>query len=846
MRKRLISLGIVLAAALALAPVAHAATTFTVTSTANGGDSTPGDSFCAGVDGCTLRAAIQESNAAATGAPYRITFSASVRSGQIFVNPALPPITRDGTFVDGCDVGWDDDFHTPNTPADDPCTGLTGSGISDGLQVGDATHDTSGVSIYNLKFANFTGRALQILGADRTRVAGNLFGGTLNRNGVAVSVAGRSANPAISNLIGGSSNAMNDLSPACDDYCNTIVGSDVAGIDLSGTGAGETPAGGAGGGDEGTVVAGNWIGVKDAAGTADGNAVAIKLGNSLETTIGDAVIPTCDPEVEDCSPDGNVIAGNDLGVDQGSGTTTSWLLSSLYGVSPDGKASIANGQFNARLGKGAVVLGATFGPATIGLELVGPGAHVTGSVFVAPPDSSARFSTAAIRLGPEADGAQIGSSVSVFPVPLHLGCFAPLDNCNAIGSTAPGAPGIWVDGADDTTIWRNAIGSLPAEPLAGPPIRVDGGAVGADIGDNDEDPDRQNNLVRLEGPAVEVGEGATKIMIGGNEGLATTTFNLPSGLFTDLLPGPGPGNSGTVNNGIQAPSITVSSVNGAGGTGIPGARIDLLVQEGPFDPQNPDDYNEGTTYPPTPAVATVAPDGIWGVSFPTPLKPGLKTLAAQTTADGSSEYAAPQAAQNENPPPVVTFQSGPTGVVGERTATFTFSSNEPASRLQCNIDAAGFVPCSSPLTLSDLSIGGHQLQVRATDPTGKQGPPASRTWIVEIPQPLTQAPGQSAKTAAVRFTQVASLPSAKRCISRRTMKITVRSPKGGPKVKTAQARIGGRKAKTRRGAGAITLSLKGLPRGTFVARVKVTLTDGRVVNGTRTYRTCAKKSAKRR
>jgi hypothetical protein len=470
---------------------------------------------------------------------------------------------------------------------------------------------------------------------------------------------------------------------------------------------------------------------------------------------------------------------------------------------------------------------------------------VTGSVFLAPPDSPARFSTAAIRLGPAADGAQIGSSVSVFQVPLHLACYAPLDNCNVIGSTAPGAPGIWVDGADDTRIWRNAVGSAPAEPLAGPPIRVDGGAVGADIGDNDDEANRQNNLVRLDGPGVEVGDGARKIMIGGNEGLSINGFGLPSGLFTDLLPDPGPGNSGTANNGIQPPAMTVSSVNGAGGTGVPGARIDLLVQEGPFDPQDTDIFQEGTTYPPTPAVATVAPDGIWGVSFPTPLKPGLKLLAAQTTtADGSSEYAPPQAAQNENPPPAVTFHSGPTGVVGERSATFTFSSNEPASRLHCNIDAAGFVPCSSPLTLTDLSIGGHQLQVRATDPTGKQGAPASRTWIVEIPQPLTQAP--TAKVAAVRFTQVASLPSAKRCISRRTMRITIKRPKGGPKVKTAQARIGGRKAKTRRGAGAITLSLKGLPRGRFVARVKVTLTDGRVINGTRTYRTCAKKKAKKR
>lgn len=859
MRKRLISLGLALAAALLLAPAASAApTTFAVDSTGDAADASPGDGDCATATfSCTLRAAIQESNANAGDAPYRISFNVA----QISVPLALPAITRNGTFVDGCGVGTHPTFDTPNTPADDPCVGLLGTGAQDGLQVGDTGGDTSGVSIYNLAFTNFPGRALRIWGADRTRVAGNLFGrrtnGMAEPNGVGVNVAGRTqngtlVNSALGNLIGGPSNAADPDSPACGGYCNTIVGSTSAGIDLVGApsplNAADAPAGGDGGADEGTVIAGNWIGVYDATGSSQANAVAIKLGDSLETTIGDVVLGQCNDQ-NDCEvdhSDGNVIAGNTTGVDQGSGTTSAWLLGGVYGLSPDRDTSVPNGQFNARLGGantfggGAFVMGATFGPAPVGLELVGPRAQVIASMFFAPAGSSARFTTAAIHVGPGGDYTRIGSNLGG-PLPgWPLLCLAPLDYCNTISSTAPGAPGIWIDGADETTIWRTTIGLNESSPVQGPPIRIDGGAAGADVGDNDEDPDRMNNLVRVNGPGIEVGEGATKVMIGGNQGLSFDDPNAPGNLFTDLLPAAGPGNSGAVNNGIQPPSITVSSVNGAGGTGVPGARINLLVQEGPFDPKDADVYQEGTTYPPTPAVTTVAPDGIWGVSFPAPLKQGLKLLASQTTADGSSEYASPQAAQTENPPPVVTFHSGPTGVVGERSATFTFSSNEPASRLHCNIDAAGFVPCSSPLTLNELSIGGHQLQVRATDPTGKQGPPASRTWIVEIPQPLTQTPAPTAKAAAVRFTQVASLPSAKRCVSRRTLRIRIRHPKGS-KVKSAQARIGGRKAKTRRGAGSITLSLKGLPRGRFVARVKVMLSDGRVINGTRTYRTCAKK-----
>ena len=99
---RLISLAITLIVVLALAPAAVAApTTYTVDSTGNGADFTPGDGLCAATGGCTLRAAIEESNASSGGVPHRINFFVN----QISIPPGgLPAITRDGTFIDGCDV----------------------------------------------------------------------------------------------------------------------------------------------------------------------------------------------------------------------------------------------------------------------------------------------------------------------------------------------------------------------------------------------------------------------------------------------------------------------------------------------------------------------------------------------------------------------------------------------------------------------------------------------------------------------------------------------------------------------------------------------------------------------
>ena len=236
------------------------------------------------------------------------------------------------------------------------------------------------------------------------------------------------------------------------------------------------------------------------------------------------------------------------------------------------------------------------------------------------------------------------------------------------------------------------------------------------------------------------------------------------------------------------------------------------------------------------------------MEFPTAsrIKPGQKLLASQTTADGSSEYTTPQASSADSPPVLVTFTSGPTGVVAERTATFTFIANRLVRRFECSLDAGAFVPCSAPFTLNGLDIGGHQLQVRAVDPTGAVGNRASRTWIVQLPEPPAPAPVVPSSAArALRFSSVVTLPSARACLSRRTLRLRVRAPTG-TRVKSAEVRIGGRRVRTVRKAGTIPVSLKGLRRGRFVVRVKVTLTDGRTATGSRTYRTCTKKTKKKR
>mgnify|MGYP002084466105 CR=1 FL=1 len=97
-------------AALLATPTVASATTFTVTSTGDAADAAAGNGVCATAGAaCTLRAAIQETNALVAGAPHIITFAIptadagfNVGTGVFTIVPAslYPAISRAGTSLD--------------------------------------------------------------------------------------------------------------------------------------------------------------------------------------------------------------------------------------------------------------------------------------------------------------------------------------------------------------------------------------------------------------------------------------------------------------------------------------------------------------------------------------------------------------------------------------------------------------------------------------------------------------------------------------------------------------------------------------------------------------------------
>ncbi len=88
--------------------------------------------------------------------------------------------------------------------------------------------------------------------------------------------------------------------------------------------------------------------------------------------------------------------------------------------------------------------------------------------------------------------------------------------------------------------------------------------------------------------------------------------------------------------------------------------------------------------------------------------------------------------------PVAVIGSAPPGTTADPTPTFTFSSGGgDLESFECALDAAGFTPCTSPLTTAPLSDGAHTFKVRALDDLGNTGAQVVRAFTVDTTGPAT-------------------------------------------------------------------------------------------------------------
>jgi hypothetical protein len=115
----------------------------------------------------------------------------------------------------------------------------------------------------------------------------------------------------------------------------------------------------------------------------------------------------------------------------------------------------------------------------------------------------------------------------------------------------------------------------------------------------------------------------------------------------------------------------------------------------------------------------------------TGLSAGTHTFLVRAV-DGTVVDGSPASETWTIPMPEAQITSGPKNPMYSPSATFSFSSSDGNAAFQCNLDNAGWQACSSPTSYTNLSVGTHTFQVRATEGTLVQPTPASQTWAIKL------------------------------------------------------------------------------------------------------------------
>jgi CSLREA domain-containing protein len=753
---------VVLVCALAAAPAAQAEL-FTVDSTGDAPDAVPGNEVCLTADDeCTLRAAIEESNAS-VGEFDEIDFEEEVFEGQavdtIVPLTALPALTAPGR-INGRECPTESGVGGPCVGIDGPGPGaalivdeadeveieglaVSGAGIGisvegsklfkvrsswfgielDGVVDGGTTGILIGPESNSARIggegpdagnvlAGSTAVGLQIHGADDVKVLGNYFG--VKKDGItpaangedievtSVSLGGPEATgTAIGTTVGSQALAT----PACDGGCNLISGAASNGIDLEGDGGAEAAA-------AETTIAGNYIGL-DAAGTASiPNAFSgIHVGAAAQTVVGgpkagDAnrvngggTAVLAGPDVEDL-----VVQGNLIGVDT-AGTGT---------LAPPGDGVVVDSEGLSSLALEAMVLDNEIRmEGGVGISQQGFGAKIAGNeIHGAETGIETHGST---ERGNLIEGNSIKAS-EVNGILLENG-FNELIGNQVAGT---GGSGILIEGSLAPGVTGNLIG---------------GDAV------TDE-----NTITGSGGDAIEiVNLNATANEVARNRGSANF------GLFIDLVAVPSDPEPGGPNGGIQPPVLSSSTQASADGSAKAGARVRVFRKQ-TASPGELDSFL---------GEATADAGGNWKVAYPGTIPPGTIVAAAQTDesgatselttattggeaadagsgAGGSAGAGAGDDGSNGGPRnlrarvwPRTKIVRAPKRRSRSTTVRFRFKSDKPGSRFLCKLDRKPFDLCRSPKRYEDLGPGRHVFQVRAIDPAGKVDPsPAKRIFVV--------------------------------------------------------------------------------------------------------------------
>jgi hypothetical protein len=741
-------------------PAVASAAVYEIDSTGDEADATPGVGGCvtAGLK-CTLRAAIEESNAS-TGVKDTILFKATVFEGQLAdtIEPAtvLPSITAP-VEINGATCATAAGVNGPcagvngpsgevgfNVTADETSIyGLAITGLSFGINVASASTgfiargnwigvkldgtagansnfgifidpNSDGASIGGTEavqrnvIANTTGTGLDLEGASEATIQGNYFGvgpdgETQMSNGKNIEITGRLGfTPsedveAEDNEVGATVAEPALATAACDGGCNVISGSLGTGIDLNGSALqSEKPAIGP------TVVHGNFVGL-DATGTDTiANAgVGVFAGGGHEVTVGGLA-----------AGDGNYVAGGSEGIVSLSDGDGFQALGNSIGFGADGSEQTPPTEY------GIFALNLDVSEDS---KIEGNAIRMVGGIGV-----ETRFLTGRI-IANEIQGGNRGI-VSGFGDGGGLIAGNEVDASGEFGVLVESPKN---DVRDNTITNSNGTG-IAVKPPPGVTATIGNVIGGSSAG-------TENVIDGSTGPAIkiveEAGEPGSWTEITRNRGASN------GGLFIDLVTG--------ANQGILPPVISAATQTKAEGTAEPEATIRLFRKATAA-------AGEVESFL---AEAEADGSGKWSVAYGS-IPAGTNLAATQTVTEvGTSELALTTAAADpdngggggnggganngggngggnnnagkDKTPPDTKILKGPPKKTKKTTVKFKFSSTEAGSSFQCKLDRKPFKTCVSPKKYKKLKPGKHVFKVRAIDKAGNVDPtPAKRSFKV--------------------------------------------------------------------------------------------------------------------
>jgi CSLREA domain-containing protein len=747
------------------ASVARAAE-YTVNSTGDQADEAPGSGGCkTPVATCTLRAAIEESNASTTeveGVNDTIKF-ASFFNGQvgdvIDLGSPLPTIT-DQVNLEG--NPRPQDCETDYFSFTGPCVGINGpaggtafrvaakrvlligfaisgaktaveavgapglevwnnwfglklDGSADPLETGISIDQNSNGPLIGLStgaaniFAHDTNAGLEINGADYATVSGNGFGvlpdgNSLAANGNDIEIADAESGQnrvARGNWIGGTFAYEDPTSTICDVWCNVISGATESGIDLSGDGPGQDPATGS------TRIFANYIGLNAFGTFGVPNAQqAILVGAAENVTIGGS------REI-----DRNLINGGVSTVLAQPHADNLAVENNWIGLNATGSKMLAPPSDSGIDVEGSYQVG-----------IVGNRISMSGGTAIEEDESEVgviRGNTIGEGTGgQELPGGSVGIRLQGF-----YGDWNLVED-NSIANV--GEYGLQIEN-EKNEVFANRIeaagvaGILIDEP---PPYGfASSNVIGADSAD------QENTISGSGGAAIEIVQhkfnAVSRNLVGRNNGA------MNGGRFVTLV--------GGANGGILPPAFSGSTQDGATGEGAePGATIRVFRKA---------DSSTGEIESFL-AETTADKNGEWAVAYPSSIPGGTIIAANQTDAKkGTSEFAFATTATPEggeengggnggqpegNPPeqapdttaPETTIIKGPKSSLRSRAARFQFISGEP-SRFRCKLDERAVSSCQSPRVYHHLYVGKHVFEVWAVDAAGNEEASPAK-WVFQV------------------------------------------------------------------------------------------------------------------